>query len=222
MGFINFSIPKELVTKIINTTPIDNFIETGTFQGGTSFWAAKFFKNVYTIEIDPEISRKTSERIDCPSNIKFLVGDSKDILPQLVEKLNGSSFFWLDGHWCFGAGGKDAECPVLDEIISIKDLKDPIIFIDDARCFLGPLPPPHKAEDWPGIDEIFALLKQTFPNHYTTIQDDVIICVPATIKNILDQDWMENFDQRFNLPVEESIRTLSLKIIKRIIKKITH
>jgi hypothetical protein len=136
--------------------------------------------------------------------------------------LNGPSFFWLDGHWCFGAGGKEAECPVLDEIISIKDLKDPIIFIDDARCFLGPLPPPHKAEDWPGIDEIFSLLKQTFPNHYTTIQDDVIICVPAQIKNILDQDWMENFDQRFNLPVEESIRTLSLKIIKRIIKKITN
>jgi hypothetical protein len=46
--------------------------------------------------------------------------------------------------------------------MAISKTKDSIILIDDARCFLGPLPPPHNANDWPRIDEIFLLSVTTF------------------------------------------------------------
>jgi len=219
MGNVYFSMPKQLVLDIVREAPVPNFVETGTYKGGTSFWAATVFKNVYTIEIDPFISKETSERPDCPSNIKFFVGNSKDVLPQIVKGLIGQTFFWLDGHWCWGAGGKDMECPLLEEIEAIKMSKDPIIFIDDARCFLGPLPPPHNAEDWPRIDEIFALLKLNFPFHHTTILDDVIVCFPEQLKAVMDREWVENFGNRFAPKQEDSIRTLVSKTIKRIIKK---
>ncbi len=198
MGFISFSIPKELVIKITSEINFENFIETGTYEGGTCFWAAKYFRNIYTIEIDPSISKKTSSKPDCPKNIKFLVGNSKNVLPGLVKTLVGNAFFWLDGHWCFGAAGKDEECPLMKELEAIKDVHNPTIFIDDARCFLGPLPPPHESSHWPYIDEIFGILKQYFPSNSTTIQDDVIMCVPENVKSIIDTDWKEKFQLRFS------------------------
>jgi hypothetical protein len=197
MGVITFSIPKDLVTRITKEIKFDNFVETGTYQGGTCFWAANHFKKVFTIEIDPIQSRSTASKPDCPGNIEFLVGNSKDILPQLAQKLIGRSFFWLDGHWC-GGGGKDEECPLMQELEAIRNLRDPVIFIDDARCFLGPLPEPHDAAHWPGIDEIFYKLHEYFPDHFNTIQDDVIMSVPRDVAKIINADWKEKYYARFN------------------------
>ena len=200
MGNITFSIPKDLVKRIIRNIEFQNFVETGTFQGGSCFWAAGHFKKVYTIEIDPAQSKSTASKPECPKNIEFLVGNSKDILPQLVqEKLQGRSFFWLDGHWC-GGGGKDEECPLMEELDALGTLKDAVIFIDDARCFLGTPPEPHDASHWPRIDEIFEKLRNLFPNNFTTIQDDVIMSVPPEIAEIINADWKEKYNARFNTP----------------------
>ena len=54
MGFVTFSMPQEIVLSFIQGGKIVNFIETGTFRGGTTFWAAQHFENVYTIEINEE------------------------------------------------------------------------------------------------------------------------------------------------------------------------
>ena len=198
MGIVNFSIPKDLVLKFIDFKRIDNFIETGTYKGETSFWAANHFKNVYTIEIDPKISKETKSKSDCPKNIEFLVGNSKDVLPELVENnLSGTCFFWLDGHWCMGAGGKEDECPLLKELEAIKSIQNAIIFIDDARCFLGPLPAPHESSHWPRIDQIFNNISFLFPEHRFTIQDDVIMVVPINYMTVLDEHWKLTFNERY-------------------------
>lgn len=220
MGIISFSIPKEIVKEITNKVNIQNFIETGTFMGATSFWAASYFKNVYTIEIDEDISKKTASNPKSPSNVNFIVGDSKYALKELMTTVKGRSFFWLDGHWCMGAGGKDAECPLIDELEAIKSSENPIIFIDDARCFLGPMPLPHNSEDWPFIDEIFAKLKELFPNHFTTIQDDVIMCVPPDVKEIINEDWKNKFNDKFYSSKEIKVnRQTKWEILKSLFGK---
>jgi hypothetical protein len=198
MGIINFSIPKGLVNELIENASFDNFIETGTFRGETSFWAANYFDKVYTIEISPEISKETSSRSDTPTNIEFLIGNSKDLLKPLVSRIKGRCFFWLDGHWCSGAGGKDEECPLFYELEAISALKDAVIFIDDARCFLGPLPPPHDYKHWPVIDDVIIKLKTCFPESFVTIIDDVIICVPNSLREIIYNYWMNTFDNRYS------------------------
>jgi hypothetical protein len=219
MGFVNFSIPKDLVHAIINTTKFDNFIETGTFRGETSFWAAKFFNKVYTIEISPEISKETASRPDAPKNIEFLVGNSKDLIGPLCDRIKGRSFFWLDGHWCSGAAGKEEECPLMDELSAIKEHKDAVIFVDDARCFLGPLPPPHDYAHWPVIDEVFAKLKELFPESFVTIIDDVIVCVPEDLRLTIYQYWMNTFDERYALPKTESFHDRLKRIPRKQIVK---
>ena len=198
MGYVNFSMPREIVLKFKERGNIQNFVETGTFRGNTSFWAARHFAHVYTIEIDPEISRETSSKPDCPANIKFLVGNSKDVLPGIVDQLQGPSIFWLDGHWCNVTElGKEMECPLVDELIALRNLTDAVILIDDARAFLGPLPPPHDKTQWPRIDELFLLLKKQFPQNLVTIADDVIYCLPPSMIDLFDADWIGQFDKRF-------------------------
>ena len=198
MGNIVFSMPRELVLKFKEKGAIENFVETGTYKGGTSFWAAEHFKQVYTIEIDPNISAATKANPKCPSNIQFYVGNSKDRLPEIVPELKGRSLFWLDGHWCnVSSFGKEDECPVLEEIIAVSQLKDPVILIDDCRAFLGPLPPPHDNDKWPRIDEIIVLLKHYFPESLCTICDDVIYCIPKDLIGVFNEDWINGYKERF-------------------------
>ena len=199
MGYVSFSIPKEIVLQFKEKGAIKNFVETGTYKGGTCFWAGHHFDKVYTIEIDPAISKATSENPECPANVKFYVGNSKDVLPGLVNELKGASLFWLDGHWCnVTEMGKDMECPVMDEIRALRNLGDSVILIDDARAFLGPLPPPHDNTQWPRIDEIFLLLKAQFPSNLVTIADDVIYCVPPHLIALFNESWIRDYEVRFN------------------------
>ncbi|MDR2146037.1 MAG: FkbM family methyltransferase [Tannerella sp.] len=224
MGVVSFSIPKKLVLLIKGNAVIDNFVETGTYLGNTTFWAAKYFKNVSTIEISAEISKQTASRPDCPDNIEFIVGDSRDEIPKLVKKLQGRTLFWLDGHWCSNAGGKDHECPLMDELNAISSCENPVILIDDARCFLGPLPPPHNADDWPTIDEVFALCKKVIPNSFTTIIDDVIVCVPEDLKPVIFNYWKATFNDRFSntAPVEKSFFERGMTKIYHYLKRKFH
>lgn len=199
MGVVYFSIPKSLVLKFLEYKPIDNFIETGTYKGGTTFWAANYFKKVYTIEIDEGLSRMTASRPNCPSNIEFIIGDSKVELPELMKnRIEGSCLFWLDGHWCSGGGGKEEECPLINELEAIKCKQDSIILIDDARCFLGPLPKPHDSSHWPRIDQVFKKIIEIFPHHNFTILDDVIIIIPSDYQKVFDEEWLKSFPNRFN------------------------
>lgn len=198
MGYVNFSMPRDIVLQFMNNGKIENFVETGTYKGGTSFWAAAHFKNVYTIEIDPVISKTTASQPNCPTNISFFIGNSKEVLPSIVNSLKGRSIFWLDGHWCnVSTYGKEEECPLLDELKAISHLQDAVILIDDARAFLGPMPPPHDSKLWPRIDQIILQSKQLFPSHLITICDDVIYCLPPDLIEIFEKDWINKFQERF-------------------------
>ncbi|MEN9446893.1 MAG: hypothetical protein RJA25_182 [Bacteroidota bacterium] len=194
MGAISFSIPKELVLNLLNDYKIKNFVETGTFKGNSSIWAAHHFEKVYTIEIDAAIHQEASSRPDAKRNISFILGNSKEKMPEIVANLKGTTLFWLDGHWCVGAGGKEHECPLEDELIAISKLEEEsVILIDDARCFLGKLPPPHHSEDWPTTDEVFKLFFTYFPSYNVTIIQDVIVVVPKNMQPTIDAYWKKNF-----------------------------
>jgi hypothetical protein len=208
-------VPQELVLSFMKQMSIPAFVETGTFRGGTTFWAANHFKKVITIEINAESSRAVASRPDCPANIEFLVGDSAALMTSVVKSLDCPAVFWLDGHYCGpGTGDIHAECPIMQELEALRQAKEPVILIDDARCFLGPPPPPHKPGQWVTFDEIARFIFMHFPDHFLTVHDDVIIAVPRSLKPALDQNWLENFNRRF-LPAPVK-RTLIQRIFGRV------
>jgi hypothetical protein len=186
MGAVTFGIPKKLVRLIKEHFAVMIFVETGTFKGKTTIWAAGIFNEVYTIENSKELFDLTSKSLTEYSNIHPLFGNSASQLKNVISEINQPALFWLDAHWC-GANtyGNDEPCPLLDEIRIIKQSShNHIIMIDDARFFLKPPPRPQNSDLWPGLKEILDLLNMD-KDYFTFVSEDVIVALPETGRKVL-------------------------------------
>lgn len=113
----------------INLPKTNIFIETGTGQGDSSKEAVKFYKTVYTIDIDDR-NRFSKE------NFFFFNDDSRTALPIILESVKEKSTFWLDAH----PNNHDVNSwPLLSEIdiICNHPIKDHNILIDDADIVIN-------------------------------------------------------------------------------------
>ncbi|MEG3845592.1 FkbM family methyltransferase [Microcoleus sp. herbarium19] len=187
MGTVRMGPPIEIIYKLKEVYGINNFIETGTYQGHTAYWASQLFEQVFTIEYSQHIYQKVTEKYGHIKNIDFLYGDTRTLLQNTVSQLESPSLFWLDAHWSGGPTyGESDECPLLAEIeiINRSDCEH-FILIDDARLFLSPPPPPHSPQQWPDISAILNLLNSAKNSRYIVIVDDVIMAVPAPAKELI-------------------------------------
>ena len=192
MKVVRMGPNKALSLILAENLGIKYFIESGTYRGATTQWAAKHFKKVYTIEKSPEIYEKYKMEINAFSNIQGYLGDSKELLPSIVDEIgDDNAIFWLDAHWSgHGTAGEDSECPLIDELNSIVVSRSgDIVMIDDARLFLQVPPVPHKPSHWPNLFEISKVYASKLDDVYIQVIDDVIFIVPKTksIVNLIQQ-----------------------------------
>ena len=109
------------------------FVETGTYNGATTNWAAERFKKVYTFEAEHGIYR--AYLFSKPDNVDAIFGKSEDMLPDLLERLNEPAVFWLDAHWSSG-NTFEGVCPLEDELKAIAAHPfDHAVFVDDISLF---------------------------------------------------------------------------------------
>ena len=114
-----------------------NFIETGTYRGGTILHMEKYFSKLHTIEVKYDLYEAVKKKYK-GDKINFHFGDSGEIFDKILTNIEGNSIIFLDGHFsggCTGIGEKF--CPLYEELNSImlahKD--EAIIIIDDFRLF---------------------------------------------------------------------------------------
>jgi hypothetical protein len=73
-------------------------VEVGTFKGGSLQLISAKTEKVYSLDINPETQEALREKF---ANVEFLAGDSKILLPKLIEKLQSESaplgFVLIDG-----------------------------------------------------------------------------------------------------------------------------
>jgi hypothetical protein len=192
MGAVTFGIPKNLVLLIREHFSIEVFVETGTYKGKTSMWAAGLFREVYTIENSEELFNLSSKILSKYKNVHSLFGNSASQLKNVVDQIDHPCVFWLDAHWCGGdTYGSDDPCPLLDEIRIIKEsVHKHILIIDDARFFLKPPPEPQNSGLWPGLKELTALLNED-EEYFTFTAEDVIVSLPESAKPALQSYFNE-------------------------------
>src|SRR3989442_12746550 len=104
---IHGDLPKELMLQLKGKYALEDFIETGTYQGGTAVWAAAHFDRVTTIEFSRSLYEETKAQHDRTSNLSFLFGDSREALRAIVPTLHQPAIFWLDSHCSGGQTYRD-------------------------------------------------------------------------------------------------------------------
>lgn len=152
----------------------DTLIETGTYNGRTIYYLRQQFKKIMSVEVYDPCYQNALKLTSSYKNINLFFGDSKQLLPDMINKIEGRCLFWLDGHYSgTGTGMSESECPVIGELKAIKNAErnDHLILLDDAREFKG-------TNDYPALYEVLELLYSINPNYSIEIKDDCIIAIP--------------------------------------------
>ena len=148
----------------------DNFVETRTYLGETTAAMAELYKKVYTVEIHEELARKAALRFEGRDDVECFHGDSAKVLPGILAKLDGPAVFWLDAHYSGPRTGKASsrETPIEEELSIIFEgsSAEHLIFIDDARLFVG-------KNSYPKIGRLWKFVRTHSP-YSMTVRDDII------------------------------------------------
>ncbi len=149
-------------------------VETGTYKGAMVTACKNQFGKIISIELDRELYEKAKALFAADSHISICLGDSSELLPELLEAINVPCLFWLDGHYSGGVTAKSRlSTPIMEELKCIfsHNIKSHIILIDDARCFTG-------ADDYPVLDDLESFALQHGQDYHFLVQDDIIRLVP--------------------------------------------
>jgi hypothetical protein len=140
---------------------------------------------VKTIERMEEYHHQARRRHGAIDTIEFVLGDSANELDRIMSSLAQPALLWLDAHAGAGFFGDDEICPLMAELEALnRSPFEHFVFIDDARAFLAPPPPPFDPECWPSIDHVIRQLT-TRHDYYVVIVHDVIIATPQKTKENL-------------------------------------
>src|SRR5215204_2842276 len=99
MGAVFPNIPPSLAEMLRQAFDIDEFVETGTYLGDTTAWAAQRFERVLTVEACEPLFQQAMERFVATPNVTVRFGDSGAVLKDLVPKFDRAALFWLDAHY---------------------------------------------------------------------------------------------------------------------------
>lgn len=118
---------------------LDYFVESGTCGGLTVKKLSKYFKVLYTIELNRDYYERAKNNLSHIKNINFIYGDSGVMIPKVLSLLKEPALFWLDAHYSGGDTAKgEIDTPIVSELTAI--ISSPIhhtIMIDDMTDFTG-------------------------------------------------------------------------------------
>jgi len=163
-------VKQRVVKEYARIFSVNILIETGTYCGDMVYATKNTFKSIFSIEIDKDLFEGARRRFVKFGHITIVQGDSTQVLPSILPSIRSPCLFWLDGHYSGGITGKgELETPIVQELLHITKhpIKEHVVLIDDARCFVG-------SGNYPTIQELHDLILSRFPGHVFQIKDDII------------------------------------------------
>jgi len=147
------------------------FIETGTYKGKMVYSVIPYIKEIYSIELEPRHYENATRRFAGYPNIHILLGQSGEVLPGVLAKINQPCIFWLDAHWSGGSTAEsDLQTPIMQEtecILNHSRAADHIVLIDDARNFTS-------QNDYPALKTLERFVLDIHPACVFQVKDDII------------------------------------------------
>lgn len=136
------------VRNFINNFNLENYVETGTGEGTCLEHVLQFnFKTYYSVEIYPQIYENAKSKFSNNKNCSILLGNSFEVLPEILKNIQGNTLFFLDAHFpgadfhyetYTSVKDYDTRLPLkkeLQTISKIKDISKDVFIIDDLRVY---------------------------------------------------------------------------------------
>ena len=182
----------------------DTFVETGSCRGDTLDFMKDKFGSVHSIELSKGWHEFCVERFKDHPHVHCHCGDSTELLPRILHRIDRPVIVFLDAHCSGGTTARtDADCasPLLAELAYLWSRPvDDIVIADDTSFFDAkggeePQTPeadqvwPRFAYDWSGItcERVLSLMKPGYrflentDSRYTlTPREDPLILYPAS------------------------------------------
>ena len=112
-GFVKQKILKTYAKNFALKT----FVETGTGTGSTTWAMRNLFSKIYSVELNDELFKKAQIKFAAYPHVSLYQGDSAQILPSILTKINEPTLFWLDGHYSGESTSKgNLNTPILREL----------------------------------------------------------------------------------------------------------
>jgi len=155
-------------------------VETGTYYGLTVDKMKTIFTKIHSIEIDKMLYQHNKRFYKKNQNVKIHLGDSKHILPLVIENFTDQEkrtpiIFWLDGHCSEKETGiGDEYTPIEKELFLINSYRSKvkaIVIIDDARLFTN--------INYPSVEQILSKMPSDYYNY--SVDRDAIIFIDRAI-----------------------------------------
>lgn len=162
---------REYIASWASRAGMRTFVETGTHIGKTAQYMSSRLDRCHTIELSESLYEAARHSLADRQNVSLYRGDSADVLPTILAKIDGPALFWLDAHYSSGAtaGGKDYT-PIETELRTIfaHGVKDHVVLIDDARDFIG-------MNGYPTIKRLKTLVRDAGGGRKMIINNDIIV-----------------------------------------------
>lgn len=157
----------QLVKTVGQKYALGILIESGTYLGDMVDAVKNDFAQIYSIELDPRLFQRAKKRFRQFNHITLLAGNSSQVLPKLLKKINAPCLFWLDAHYSGGiTSGGPKVTPILKELPAILSWYQDgsVILIDDAK-FLDNLV---------SLDRLQKLINQSRYQLNSRVENDIV------------------------------------------------
>ena len=115
------------------------FVETGSGAGDMIDQVYPYFKQVFSIELDPDRYRECKARFSNAHSVNLLQGDSGKVLEAIIPFFTEPALIYLDAHYCGrGSAHGEQETPIIKELEMLLAAPkfNHVILIDDYADFV--------------------------------------------------------------------------------------
>lgn len=146
------------------------FVETGTYEGETTYRLRDHFERLFTVEIDPELARLARMRFARLKHVSPLEGSGPDGLRTALREIRSPALFWLDSHPC-STKTSGSGSPAVEELRQVMEHEVPghVVLIDDVRLLTG-------SDGWPTLDDVLAVVDRS--RFEVEVRDDILRLTP--------------------------------------------
>src|SRR5271166_3334066 len=147
---------------------LKTLVETGTYYGEMVAAMKSHFDRIYSIEFVAALAERAQRKFARNPHIRIFCGDSRVVMPEVLELLKAPALFWLDGGYYCWVGKRTDEHRLSAELEMI--LSHPyahIVLLDDARGLTG-------RDGIPSIGDVTSYVESKFPQRSVEVKYDIM------------------------------------------------